>query len=186
LKAFRDADDVTITLEMRLRCRLVASAGTMRHNLSYSCCCSRRIDALRYLRHTRRPATARRPPTGAGPVIDRARPGWSPTSVGWSPTALTVVDPKLDSDRTGRTPITRRRTYGTGRPDLWRNICNIEHQYQHHQPFKCTDNNAISNNTKLVHWPLMSGLLVTFGTARRDLGGLGIYCCGPLLCSFKG
>jgi len=34
-----------------------------------------------------------------------------------------------------------------------------------------TDNySATSNNMKLVHWPLM-GWAVTFGTARRGLGG---------------
>ena len=30
---------------------------------------------------------------------------------------------------------------------------------------------ATLNNMKLVHWPLMGGLLCTFGTARRGLGG---------------
>jgi len=30
---------------------------------------------------------------------------------------------------------------------------------------------ATSNKMKLVHWPLMGGLYVTFGTARRGLGG---------------
>jgi len=30
---------------------------------------------------------------------------------------------------------------------------------------------AMSNNTKLVHWPLMGPWAVTFGTARRGLGG---------------
>ena len=30
---------------------------------------------------------------------------------------------------------------------------------------------ATSNNMKLVHWPLMGGLLGIFGTARRGLGG---------------
>ena len=116
------------TLAMRLRWRLVASAGTMRHNLSYSCCCNRRIDALRYLRHTLRPATARRPPTGDDPALDRARAGWSPT-------ALTAADdPKLDWDRVGRkptVPMARRRTNGVGRPDFCRNICNIEHRYRY-------------------------------------------------------
>jgi len=31
---------------------------------------------------------------------------------------------------------------------------------------------ATSKNAKLVHWPLMDGWAVTFGTARRGLGGL--------------
>ena len=121
---FRGTDDVTVTLEMRLRCRLVASAGTMRHNLSYSCCCSRRIDALRYFRQTLRPATARRPPTGADAALDRARGTWS----------RAADDPKLDEDRRGGIPIlptARRRTRGAGRPNFRRNICNIKCQCRH-------------------------------------------------------
>jgi len=35
---------------------------------------------------------------------------------------------------------------------------------------ECTGNSATSNDMKLVHWPLMGGLL-HFGTARRGLGG---------------
>ena len=31
---------------------------------------------------------------------------------------------------------------------------------------------ATSNTMKLVHWPLMGGLLLTFGTAMRELGGV--------------
>jgi len=34
------------------------------------------------------------------------------------------------------------------------------------------DYSATSNDTKLVHWPLM-GAAVTFGTARRGQGGAG-------------
>jgi len=30
---------------------------------------------------------------------------------------------------------------------------------------------ATSNNMKFVHWPLIGGLLLTFGTAMRGLGG---------------
>ena len=122
---FQSVDNVVVTLEMRLRCRLVASAGTIRQSLSYSCCWSRRIDALRYLRHTLRPATVRRPPTGADPTaLDRARCGWS----------RAAGDPKLDGDRRGRIPIlptARRRTSGPGRPNFCRNICKIEHQYRY-------------------------------------------------------
>jgi len=37
---------------------------------------------------------------------------------------------------------------------------------------ECKGNySATSNNMKLVHWPLMGGLLVTFGTVMRGLGG---------------
>jgi len=54
---------------------------------------------------------------------------------------------------------------------------------------------------KLVHWPLMGGLFVTFDAARRGLGGLGpahdahaspssvpitvLLYNGPLLCGFN-
>jgi len=32
---------------------------------------------------------------------------------------------------------------------------------------------------KLVHWPLMGPLFVTFGTARRGLGGAAARLCRP-------
>jgi len=39
-------------------------------------------------------------------------------------------------------------------------------------PLECKGTySATSNNTKLVHWPLMGGWTVTFGTAMRGLGG---------------
>jgi len=33
------------------------------------------------------------------------------------------------------------------------------------------DYSATSHNMKLVHWPLMAGWAVTFGTKRTALGG---------------
>jgi len=38
---------------------------------------------------------------------------------------------------------------------------------------------AASNNMKLVHWPLMGGPAVTFGTERRGLGGAPARSCPP-------
>ena len=92
---------------MCLRCRLVASAGTMRHNLSYSRCCSWRIDALRYFRQTRRPATSRRrrPPLTGVADLDVPRP----RRAGWL-LPLTMA------------AGTRRRMNGLGRADFLRNI----------------------------------------------------------------
>jgi len=44
--------------------------------------------------------------------------------------------------------------------------------------YSATSNNN-NNNTKLVHWPLMGGLLHFFGTARKGLHRLGP--CSALL-----
>ena len=64
-----------------------------------------------------------------------------------------------------------------------------------HYALECKGNySTISNNMKLVHWPLMGGL-VTFGTARRELGGLQspprctnyhYYCSAVLMWLLKG
>ena len=59
---------------------------------------------------------------------------------------------------TRNTPLMRYRFH--------RRLCPIN-------PLESKDNyGATSNNTKLVHWPLMGGLFVTFGTARKGLGRL--------------
>ena len=117
---------VLITLAMRLRCRRQASAGTIRHSLSYSCCWSRRIEALRYLRHTLLPATARRPPTthDEPPDTGRDRWGWrrrpKGTVAGWSkrgrddPIPTAAMTPRRgDNDKCRPTPPNFRLSIAT-------------------------------------------------------------------------
>jgi len=49
---------------------------------------------------------------------------------------------------------------------------------------ECNGNHgATSNNMKLVHWTLTDGLLATFGTARRVLGGAAARPAPPPRCT---
>ena len=49
---------------------------------------------------------------------------------------------------------------------------NTENRFMLIDPLECRGNyRTTSNDIKLVHWQLMGGLLTTFGTASRRLGG---------------